>query len=58
MAGVSGAPAKRMSPAVGRAKPSMHLKVVVLPEPLGPSSPQIEPAGTSSETPSTAANEP
>ncbi len=44
----------RMSPASGVRNPAIRLSVVVLPDPLGPSSETNEPAGTSSEMPSTA----
>ena len=40
----------RMSPESSERKPAIRLSVVVLPEPLGPSSDTKAPAGTSSET--------
>src|SRR5436305_8206616 len=52
--GVKGCPSKRIAPNVGRANPSRHLKVVVLPAPLGPSKPKTEPLGISMVTSSTA----
>src|SRR5579872_5426720 len=48
----------KMSPASGARKPAMRLSVVVLPEPLGPSSDTKAPAGTSKLTPSIAASPP
>ena len=54
----TGWPSNRMSPASGVRKPAIRLSVVVLPEPLGPSSETKAPAGISSETSSTARNEP
>src|SRR3954471_12234857 len=44
----------RMSPASGVRNPAIRLSVVVLPDPLGPSSETKAPAGTSSEMRSTA----
>ncbi len=44
-----------MSPAVGVSKPAIIISVVVLPEPLGPSSVRNSPEWMSSETPATAA---
>ena len=43
-----------MSPAVGVSKPAIIIRVVVLPEPLGPSRVRNSPERMSSETPSTA----
>ena len=43
-----------MRPAVGCSRPATQRKVVVLPQPEGPSSTTISPAGTSKLTPSTA----
>ena len=45
-------------PAVGRNSPISILISVVLPEPLGPSSPKIRPRGTFSDSPSTASTRP
>ncbi len=47
-------PAKRIEPAVGASMPAMQLKVVLLPEPLGPIRPRISPSLTSNETLETA----
>src|SRR5712691_3401364 len=47
-------PAMLMLPAVGCSRPATHRKVVVLPQPEGPSSTTISPAGTTKLTPSTA----
>ena len=43
-----------MRPPVGCSRPATQRKVVVLPQPEGPSSTTISPAGTSKLTPSTA----
>ena len=43
-----------ISPLEGVSKPAMHLRVVVLPQPLGPRRVKSLPAGTVNETPSTA----
>ncbi len=47
-------PSIAMSPAVGVSKPAIIIKVVVLPEPLGPSIVRNSPERMSSDTPSTA----
>src|SRR5271166_7027020 len=47
-------PSMAMSPAVGASKPAINISVVVLPEPLGPSSVRNSPERMSSETPCTA----
>ena len=39
-----------MEPAVGTYMPAMQLKIVLLPEPLGPMSPRISPSSTSNDT--------
>ena len=44
-----------MRPPVGCSRPATQRKVVVLPQPEGPSRTTISPAGTSKLTPSTAA---
>src|SRR5262249_53092786 len=51
---LSGRPPSRISPAVADSKPAIIMRVVVLPEPLGPSSVRNSPGGTVRETPSTA----
>src|SRR2546425_86640 len=51
-------PRNRMHPAAGRSNPITDESVVVLPAPLGPSTPTISPSRTSSETPLTAATPP
>src|SRR3990170_5885853 len=43
-------PLRRMEPAVGAYMPATQLKVVLLPEPLGPISPRISPSPTSNDT--------
>ena len=48
------APSTRPLPAVGRASPSRSLIVVVLPAPLGPSSPTISPRPTTRSSPARA----
>src|SRR5450631_42525 len=47
-------PAMLISPSVGCSSPATQRKVVVLPQPDGPSSTTISPAGTAKLTPSTA----
>src|SRR5665647_1710370 len=47
-------PSTSTVPASGRSRPVIIDSVVVLPAPLGPTRPYIDPAGTSSESPSTA----
>src|SRR5664279_3963680 len=47
-------PAMLLSPSVGCASPATHRKFVVWPQPDGPSSTTISPAGTAKLTPSTA----
>src|SRR5262245_36428168 len=46
----SSSPFSLMEPAVGAYMPAMQLKVVLLPEPLGPISPRISPSSTSNDT--------
>ena len=48
-------PPIEMRPPVGCSRPATQRKVVVLPQPDGPSRTTISPAGTSKLTPSTAA---
>ncbi len=48
----------RMRPAVGSSKPPIIRSVVVLPQPLGPSSEKNSPEPMSSEMPSTARTSP
>ena len=48
-------PSMAMSPPVGFSKPAIIIKVVDLPDPLGPSSVRNSPERMSSETPATAA---
>src|SRR5215470_7115469 len=55
---VSGRPSSMISPAVGDSKPAIIRRVVVLPEPLGPSSVRNSPGATVRETPSTAITDP
>src|SRR5580693_9119398 len=47
-------PAMLISPSVGCSRPATQRKVVVLPQPEGPSSTTISPAGTAKLTPSIA----
>src|SRR5882757_6317206 len=47
-------PAMLMEPAVGCSRPATQRSVVVLPQPEGPSSTTISPAGTTKLTPETA----
>ena len=47
-------PSIAMSPTVGVSKPAIIISVVVLPDPLGPSSVRNSPERMSSETPRTA----
>src|SRR5476649_2536137 len=47
-------PAMLITPSVGCSRPATQRKVVVLPQPEGPSSTTISPAGTAKLTPSTA----
>ena len=51
-------PATRAVPLVGRLRVVIIRTVVVLPAPLGPSSPSTEPSGTTNETSSTASVSP
>src|SRR5262249_35413521 len=51
-------PAIRMAPAIGRLKPAIRRRSVVLPQPLGPSSTTVSPSATVSETRSTATRSP
>src|SRR6516162_2063820 len=51
-------PSKRISPAVGRSSRRMHLPVVVLPQPLSPTSPKVSPRRTEKLIPSTAFTSP
>ena len=43
-------PLSLIEPAVGAYMPAMQLKVVLLPEPLGPIRPRISPSSTSNDT--------
>src|SRR4029079_8468324 len=54
----AGSPNTRASPSVGRAIPSNSLIVVVLPAPLRPRKPQIDPAGTARSSPRSASTAP
>ena len=47
-----------MAPAVGAYKPAIRLKVVLLPEPLGPIKPRISPSARSNEIEETAVKPP
>jgi hypothetical protein len=49
---------RKTFPLVGRILPTIMLNVVVLPAPLGPSSPTISPGATARPTSSTAGREP
>src|SRR5436190_24316771 len=51
-------PRKRIDPAVGAKVPDSMLKIVLLPEPLGPIRPTISPSATSNETLLTAVKPP
>src|SRR5580700_1880266 len=51
-------PWKRIEPAVGANVPESMLKIVLLPEPLGPIRPRISPSATPNETLLTAVNPP
>src|SRR5262245_31415628 len=51
-------PSSRIEPELGRSVPAIRLKVVLLPEPLGPMRPRISPACTSKDTWLTARNPP
>src|SRR5947209_20383333 len=51
-------PSSRIEPEVGRSAPAIRLKIVLLPEPLGPISPRISPLRSSNETRLTARNPP
>src|SRR6266481_3056502 len=55
---VSRRPPSRISPAVADSKPAIIISVVVLPEPLGPSSVRNSPDATVRETSSTASTAP
>src|SRR5262249_53772199 len=50
------APSSRIEPAVGRRAPAMRLKIVLLPDPLGPIRPRISPLRSSKDTRLTAKN--
>ena len=52
----SGAPLKAIVPAAGRTSPAIARSSVDLPLPLSPAMPSARPAGTRTETPSTATN--
>src|SRR5690242_2512174 len=47
-------PSTRIDPPAGLTRPSIALSVLVLPAPLGPSSPKISPSLIENDTPSTA----
>src|SRR2546427_13300890 len=49
-------PSSRIEPEVGRSAPAIRLKIVLLPEPLGPIRPRISPLRSSNETRFTARN--
>ena len=51
-------PSRRMVPALGKMKPAIIMRVVVLPDPLGPRRLTNSPLATSSETRSTALTAP
>src|SRR5258707_2641434 len=51
-------PAIAIAPSSGASSPAMQRRIVVLPQPEGPSSARVWPSATSSETPSTAARPP
>ena len=51
-------PSSRQCPAVGRARPSRHRIVVVLPDPFGPKNPNTPPARTDRSSPSSARTRP
>ena len=51
---IDGTPSMRISPAVGFSRPAMARKVVVLPQPEGPSSVSCSPGRTAKLTPRTA----
>src|SRR5216684_1929516 len=44
------APPKTIEPLLGRSAPAIRLKIVLLPEPLGPMRPRISPCRTSNDT--------
>src|ERR1700730_14892603 len=52
------APLNRIEPLVGLSAPAIKLKVVLLPEPLGPIRPRISPGRTSNDTRLTAGKPP
>src|SRR6266849_9409250 len=54
----STAPSMAIDPALGRMKPAIMRKVVVLPQPEGPSSETNSPAASDRSTPDTAATSP
>jgi hypothetical protein len=51
-------PRNRIEPPVGAYMPAMRLKVVLLPEPLGPISPRISPCSSAKSTLDTAVKPP
>ncbi len=51
-------PRKRIDPAVGAKVPESMLKIVLLPDPLGPIRPRISPSSTLNETLLTAVKPP
>src|SRR5262245_5033415 len=51
-------PSKRIDPPFGTSAPESRLKIVLLPEPLGPMRPRISPWATSNETLLTAVKPP
>ena len=51
-------PSKRIEPAFGTRAPESTLKIVLLPEPLGPIRPRISPGSTRNETLLTAVKPP
>src|SRR3954451_4580789 len=52
------APSNRIDPAVGTSVPDSMLKIVLLPEPLGPIRPRISPCSTRNDTLLTAVKPP
>src|SRR5262245_31642168 len=51
-------PSRRIEPPLGARAPDSMLKIVLLPEPLGPMSPRISPGSTANETLATAVKPP
>ena len=57
-ASVTASPSMLIAPRLARSKPAMQRSVVVLPQPLGPSSEMNSPGATLNETSSTAVTAP